>query len=685
MRSARGERVAGAVALLSTAGRMAVCLGRRCTTAPFVLQCSARAQRRAARTSRRAPVRARAEAPSESVAAAAIASSDGAVSSWAGTFEEGPVSRARKARAATQQFVAPPAEDEADVSPAAVAELDKLFCLLPAELRAAAEAHPRRYSLLELVLDLGRVPLARFPGGDVPLATTPLSREQLDMALQACGDFGGDNRAGIDRTLHRVSAMRNRAGVVVGLTARAGRSIAGSAELIRDIASAGASVLLLGRPGVGKTTAIRELARILADDCGRRVVIVDTSNEIGGDGDVPHPGVGSARRMQCPRPEEQHRVLIEAVENHMPQVVVVDEIGTVLEAEAAQTIAQRGVQLIATAHGHALDNVLKNPSLVGLVGGVEAVTLGDEEAKRRGGSKSVLERQGPPTFTVAVEMLAIGRWRVHLDVASAVDALLSGRAPPTQLRRCAKDGTVIVEDEFGGAIDDAPDARAATPAAPGAVPSMPAGSPVGAGSRPSAPGPPAVRLFCHGIDTEALARVVAALGMRHAVVVTSELEEADAVLALRSRLGRAGADDWLRITARQRGVPLYAIKTDTLSQLVRALKTILGAPAQGAADAVAALEEAEAAALPAGAKPGRGASPVEAAEALEEARLAVERIVIPQATPVELLPRPPHIRAAQEALVASYRLTSAVAGAGSAARLRILPEYTKAAPVETSR
>jgi hypothetical protein len=361
------------------------------------------------------------------------------------------------------------------------------------------------------------------------------------------------------------------------------------------------------------------------------------------------------------------------------------EIGTVLEAEAAQTIAQRGVQLIATAHGHALDNVLKNPSLVGLVGGVEAVTLGDEEAKRRGGSKSVLERQGPPTFTVAVEMLAIGRWRVHLDVASAVDALLSGRAPPTQLRRCAKDGTVIVEDEFGGAIDDAPDARAATPAAPGAVPSMPAGSPVGAGSRPSAPGPPAVRLFCHGIDTEALARVVAALGMRHAVVVTSELEEADAVLALRSRLGRAGADDWLRITARQRGVPLYAIKTDTLSQLVRALKTILGAPAQGAADAVAALEEAEAAALPAGAKPGRGASPVEAAEALEEARLAVERIVIPQATPVELLPRPPHIRAAQEALVASYRLTSAVAGAGSAARLRILPEYTKAAPVETSR
>ena len=597
------------------------------------------------------------------------------------------MSRARRARAALQpRSVSPPVEDDSDVSPAAVAELDKLFCLLPAELRASAEAHPRRYSLLELVLDLGRVPLARFPGGDVPLAATPLSREQLDLALEACGEFGGDNRAGIDRTLHRVSAMRNRAGVIVGLTARAGRSIAGSAELIRDIASAGASVLLLGRPGVGKTTAIRELARILADDCGRRVVIVDTSNEIGGDGDVPHPGVGSARRMQCGAPEEQHRVLIEAVENHMPQVVVVDEIGTVLEAEAAQTIAQRGVQLIATAHGHALDNVLKNPSLVGLVGGVEAVTLGDEEAKRRGGSKSVLERQGPPTFTVAVEMMAIGRWRVHLDVASAVDALLSGRAPPTQLRRCAKDGTVIVEDEFGGARDDVAEARAEPPAAPGAAASPPAGSSSagGNGSRQSASsGPPAVRLYCHGIDTEALARVVAALGMRHAVVVTSELEEADAVLALRSRLGRAGADDWLRITARQRGVPLYAIKTDTLSQLVRALKTILGAPAQGAADAVAALEEAEAAASVGGAKPGRGATPVEAAEALEEARLAVERIVIPHSTPVELLPRPPHIRAAQEALVASYRLTSAVAGAGPAARLRILPEYTKAAPGAT--
>jgi stage III sporulation protein SpoIIIAA len=600
-----------------------------------------------------------------------------------------------------------------------VAELDKLFRLLPPELRAAAEAHPSRYSLLELVLDLGRTPLARFPSGDVPLAATPLSRAQLDAAVAACGDFGGDNRAGIDRTLHRVSAIRNRAGAVVGLTARAGRSIAGSAELIRDIAVAGASVLLLGRPGVGKTTAIRELARILADDACRRVVIVDTSNEIGGDGDVPHPGVGGARRMQMHTPDAQHRVLIEAVENHMPQTIVVDEIGTLLEADAARTIAQRGVQLIATAHGHALANVLKNPSLVGLVGGVESVTLGDEEARRRGVSKSVLERQGPPTFNVAVEMLAIGRWRVHLDVAAAVDALLAGNTPVTQLRYCGPDGAVMVQEDYGGGAEgdmatcgallmgDAGlassmggmSASAAAGAPQLGMSGRSAASGSAAGQRggtgaPSGGGTPAVRLFCNGIDTEALARVVAALGMQAAVVVTPALEEADAVLTLRSRLGRTGSDDWLRLTARQRGLPLYAIKTDTLAQLVRALKAILGVPA-GAADA-AAMEDALAAAEGGSGARGSGrsgggaagggsvasASSVDAADALEEARLAVEQIVIPRNTPVELLPRAPHIRAAQEALVASYRLTTATAGVGAAARLRILPDYAPPPPRE---
>jgi hypothetical protein len=342
----------------------------------------------------------------------------------------------------------------------------------------------------------------------------------------------------------------------------------------------------------------------------------------------------------------------------MPEVIVVDEIGTELEAMAARTIAQRGVQLIATAHGHTLQNLVKNPSLVGLVGGVESVTLGDEEAKRRGGNKSVLERQGPPTFTVAVEMLAIGYWRVHLDVGAAVDALLSGSEPPTQIRRCAPDGAVVIESEEQALPAAAP------PAAQAAFNVQRTKEPAAAAAAPAA-----LRLYCHAIDSEAMARVISTLRLQQSVTLTAELEDADAVLALRSRVGKAGADDWLRFTARQRGVPLYAIKDDTLSQLVRALQTIVGVP-------VATKEEAAAMQTQTGGGSARSASAEDEVDALEECRLAVEQIVIPRGTPVELLPRAPHIRSAQEALVASYRLSTATAGSGSAARLRILPNYS---------
>jgi stage III sporulation protein SpoIIIAA len=252
--------------------------------------------------------------------------------------------------------------------------------------------------------------------------------------VERIGRFGGDNRAGIGRTLHRISAIRNRRGEVVGLTCRVGRAVRGTVALIRDVVEQGRSILILGRPGVGKTTLLREAARVLADELGKRVVVVDTSNEIAGDGDVPHPGIGRARRMQVARPAEQHSVMIEAVENHMPEVIVIDEIGTELEAAAARTIAERGVQLVGTAHGRTLDNLLVNPTLADLVGGVQAVTLGDEEARRRGTQKTVLERKAPPTFDVLVEQESWQCLALHKDVAEAVDDILRGQAPMVEMR-----------------------------------------------------------------------------------------------------------------------------------------------------------------------------------------------------------------------------------------------------------
>ncbi len=256
------------------------------------------------------------------------------------------------------------------------------------------------------------------------------------------GAFGDDNRAGIERTLHRISAIRNRRGEVVGLTCRVGRAVRGTVALIRDVVEQGQSILILGRPGVGKTTLLREAARVLADELGKRVVVVDTSNEIAGDGDIPHPGIGRARRMQVAHPAEQHAVMIEAVENHMPEVIVIDEIGTELEAQAARTIAERGVQLVGTAHGRTLDNLLLNPTLADLVGGIQAVTLGDEEARRRGTQKTVLERKAPPTFDVLVEQEERHLVGIHLDLASAVDALLRGDAPMRQMRERLPDGAI---------------------------------------------------------------------------------------------------------------------------------------------------------------------------------------------------------------------------------------------------
>ena len=313
-------------------------------------------------------------------------------------------------------------------------DLDALMAALPVEICDRLRSFANRSDLLEVVMDLGRRPEARFTHGEEELLDREVTEGDIAYVIDHIGIFGDDNRAGIERTLHRISAIRNRAGKVVGLTCRIGRAVFGTIDIIRDITESGHSILILGRPGVGKTTMLREVARVLADEFGKRVIVVDTSNEIAGDGDIPHPGIGDARRMQVRTPTEQHSVMIEAVENHMPEVIVIDEIGTELEAGAARTIAERGVQLVGTAHGNTLDNLMLNPTLSDLVGGIQPVTLGDEEARRRGTQKTVLERKAPPTFDVLVEIVERDRVIVHRDVAETVDAILRGHMVPPESR-----------------------------------------------------------------------------------------------------------------------------------------------------------------------------------------------------------------------------------------------------------
>ena len=307
-----------------------------------------------------------------------------------------------------------------------VDDLNALLGGLPPHIRESLERHALTPDLLEVILDLGREPEARFPGREIILSDRAVSQEDLDHVISRIGAFGDDNRAGIERTLHRISAIRNRSGRIVGLTLRVGRAVFGTVAIIQDIVESGRSILLLGRPGVGKTTMLRETARVLADQLKKRVVIVDTSNEIAGDGDIPHPAIGRARRMQVRTPSMQHQIMIEAVENHMPEVIVIDEIGNELEAAAARTIAERGVQLVATAHGNALENLIMNPTLSDLIGGIQTVTLGDEEARRRGTQKSVLERKAPPTFDVLVEIQDREKVAVHENIADVVDSMLRG-------------------------------------------------------------------------------------------------------------------------------------------------------------------------------------------------------------------------------------------------------------------
>ncbi|WP_198805414.1 R3H domain-containing nucleic acid-binding protein [Leptolyngbya sp. BL0902] len=566
-------------------------------------------------------------------------------------------------------------------------DLGQLLSILPPSIRDSVTQHPQRASLVEVVLDLGRLPEARFFNGVEYLSETPVTHADLEHCIERVGTFGGDNRAGIEKTLHRISAIRNRSGTIIGLTCRVGRAVFGTIGMIRDLVETGKSILMLGRPGVGKTTALREIARVLADDLQKRVVIIDTSNEIAGDGDIPHPAIGRARRMQVARPEEQHRVMIEAVENHMPEVIVIDEIGTELEALAARTIAERGVQLVGTAHGNRLENLIKNPTLSDLIGGIQSVTLGDEEARRRGSQKSVLERKAPPTFDIAVEMLERQRWVVHDDVTVTIDNLLRGRQPGQQIRTVDENQKVIITHELPGSGREVSKPsrsglgwRAAGQMMPPNSPSrrsLDNGSYLRASLGSDAPLPqprsewmellePAddredlenalgdsLRLYPYGVSRHQIERVIQTMGMP--VVITKDLDNADAVLALRSH---SKTQAKLKHMAQGRNLPVHLVKANSIPQITRALQRLLRLD-----------DDPESVNLELFTHSGGE----DELEALEEARLAVEQIVIPKGQPVELLPRSARIRKMQHELAEHYRLKSLSCGEEPNRRLRIYP------------
>jgi len=475
-------------------------------------------------------------------------------------------------------------------------DLDALLDVLPATVRHSVEKADDSENLLEIILDLGRVPTARFVEREINLRDAEVSRAEIDYVDERVGDFDADNRSGIERTLHRISAIRNRRGAVVGLTLRVGRAVYGTVDIIQDIIESGKSVLILGRPGVGKTTLLREAARILAES--KRVVIVDTSNEIGGDGDVAHPAVGKARRMQVREPMLQHEVMIEAVENHNPEVIVIDEIGRELEAQAARTIAERGVQLIGTAHGQTLDNLLLNPTLSDLVGGIEAVTLSDEEARRRGTQKTVLERRAPPTFDVLIEIQTRDRFAVHIDIMASVDALLRGFPLPPEIRTRDSDGRIKIEKAapVSSSRVDAKDTtkvsrRSRTIA--DQTPSHPAPvSPASPSARTESPAPvtgalapgksgalaiKAIRIYPYGVARNRLQQAAKRFGVP--AIIVREADEADALVTLRSyyRDRQATVMD-----AEARGIPIYVLRANTVAQVEQFMGDIFQLPQDGA-------------------------------------------------------------------------------------------------------